>query len=77
MQLLGGQQRKASGQVKAHLTPEQTLCARTGTVLPKGAVGQNIGQQIKILLLRMGSDLCGGGWSVCVHVILTLGLKAG
>jgi hypothetical protein len=40
-------------------------------------MGEDFGQQIKILLLGMGSGLCGGGRGVCVHVILTLGLGTG
>ena len=54
MQLLGGEQRKAFGQVDAHLVPEDAPGSGPGAVALLDAVFQNVAEQIQVDL--HGSD---------------------
>ena len=63
VQLLGGQQREALGQVEAHLPAEHAQRAGAGAVAALDAVGQDVGQQGEVLPLRMvGAAWSVGGW---------------
>ena len=53
MQLLGGQEREALGQVKPHLAPEDAQGACAGPVATLHAIGQNVREQVQILPLRV------------------------
>ena len=52
MQLLGGDERKALGQIEAHLLAEQAQRAGTGAVPFAGAGVANGGEKLEILAQR-------------------------
>ncbi len=57
MQLLGGQQGEAVGQIEADLPAEYAQRAGARAVLTPHAIGQHVGQQVEILPLGMaGGD---------------------
>ena len=58
MQLLGGQQREALGQVEAHLAAEDAERAGAGAVAALDAVVQDVLEQVEVLPLGM----IGGGF---------------
>ena len=55
VQLLGGRERKALGEVEAHLVPENRERAGAGAVALLHALGEDAFHQIEILAHRRGS----------------------
>ena len=52
MQGLGGQEGKAARQVKAHLPAEEAPRAHPGAIGTVDAIGQDVGQEVEIGLLK-------------------------
>ncbi len=75
MQLLGGQEREALGQVEPHLAAEDAERTGARAVAALHPVCQDIGEQVEVLPLRMvrGSGVGSGDGDMGVHRASSLG----